>query len=277
MEYRIIADSCCDLTPELKEELSVTTVPLTMRLGSKEFRDDDNLDLPAFMAEMEACTDKIGSASPSPSAYQEAFEPGATNFAVTISSKLSGSYDSAMLGKQLAEEDGNADIHVFDCKSASAAETLLTIKIHELIKNNLSRDAIIDSINHFIKSMKTYFVLERYDNLQKNGRLNKITGKIISVLGVRLVMGADQNGDIALYQKARGESSMLEKMVALVENSGKKTDGEKMVISHCNNPGLAQRLADAVKERFHFAHIYLVPTGGLSSLYADNKGVVMAF
>ncbi|MFV0414257.1 MAG: DegV family protein, partial [Oscillospiraceae bacterium] len=235
------------------------------------------LNLPAFLEEMRSCTAKGGSSSPPPAAYPAAFAKAGPAFVVTLSSKLSGSYNSAVMGKQFAEENGSADVHIFDSKSACAGELLLAIKISRLIKQKLSRQAIVESINHLIDGMKTYFVLERYDNQQKNVRLNKINGKIISILGMRLIMGADQEGHIALYQKARGESSMLEKMVALVEKSGKNTKGEEMVISHCNNPGLAQRLAAAVTQQFCFAHIHIVPTGGLSSLYTDNGGVVMAF
>lgn len=277
MEYKIITDSCCDLTPELKKEMGIAVVPLTMRLGNKEFTDDETLNLPAFMKEMQSCTAKVGSSSPPPAAYQAAFAKAGPSFAVTLSSKLSGSYNSAIMGKQFAEEHGSANIHIFDSKSACAGELLLAIKLSRLIQQKLPGQAIIESINHFIAGMKTYFVLERYDNLQKNGRLNKITGKIISILGMRLVMGADPEGNIALYHRVRGESSMLEKMLSLIEKSGKKTEGEEMVISHCSNLSLAQRLAAAVAQQFCFAHIHIVPTGGLSSLYTDKGGVVMAF
>lgn len=225
MGFAIIADSCADLTPELKESYGITTVPLTMRLGDKEFLDDDTLDLPGFMAQMAGCTEKVGSASPPPSTYQDAFEKAGTAFAVTLSRKLSGSYDSAMMGKQFAEEMGAADVHVFDSKSGCAGETLVTVKIGELVRQNLSKEAIIEHANHFIDNMKTYFVLENYDNLQKNGRMSKVTCKLISILGMRLVMGTDGDGSIVLCHKARGENAMLEKMVDLVDESGKQTEG----------------------------------------------------
>lgn len=152
MEYRIIADSCADLTPELKEELGVATVPLTMRLGNKEFLDDGGLDLPAFMEEMQSCTEKVGSASPPPTTYQDAFVAAKNAFAVTLSSKLSGSYDSAVMGKRFAEELGTANVHVFDSKSASAGEVLVTMKVRELISQKLSREAIIEQGTKFINN-----------------------------------------------------------------------------------------------------------------------------
>ncbi len=125
--------------------------------------------------------------------------------------------------------------------------------------------------------MKTFFVLERYDNLQKNGRLNKLSGKIAHLLNIKLIMGADGEGSIALFDKPRGTAKMIEKLLSYIEKSGKDTAGENIVIAHCNNPALAERLADAIKNRFRFADIHVVPTGGVSSLYADEKGIIMAF
>ena len=277
MNYKIIVDSCCDMTPPLAERLGVTSVPLSMRLGEKEFIDDDALDLPGFMAEMKACTEKTGSASPSPFFYKEAMEAAKHAFVVTLSSQLSGSYTSAMLGKSHAEEDGTTDVHVFDSKSASAGEVLIAVKIRELLSDGIPKDQIISAVNSFIDGMKTYFVLERYDNLLKNGRLNKITGTIINILNVKLVMGSDGNGNIALFSKPRGTKQMIEKLLSLIKGSQKTTNGESMVISHCNNLPLAKQLSNAIKQQFDFKEIIIVPTKGLSSLYADDKGIVMAF
>lgn len=277
MTCKIIVDSCCDITPQLKDRLDLTSVPLTMNLGKREFTDNDSLDLTRFMAEMKACTEKVGSAAPPPVLYQEAIENARSSFVVTLSSQLSGSYASAVTGKTLAEENGGADTYIFDSKSASAGEVLVAVKIRELLLKGLPRHHIIQTVNRFIENMKTYFVLERYDNLQKNGRLNKITGKLIHLMNIKLVMGSDESGNIALYAKPRGINQMMEKLLSLIESSGKRTEGENLVISHCNNPGLAKRLETAIKQRYRFKEIFIVPTGGISSLYADDKGIVLAF
>jgi len=277
MEYKIIVDSCCDITPQLEERLGVISVPLTMMLGEKEFTDDENLDLPGFIAEMKACTEKVSSASPSPFAFQEVMEAVKHAFVVTISSQLSGSYSSAGLGKKHAEENGIIDVHVFDSKSASAGELLLAIKIREMLSKGMPKEQIIKAVNSFINGMKTYFVLERYDNLIKNGRLNKIAGKIINALNIKLIMGADGNGTIALFAKPRGTKQMIEKLMSFIGNREKPTTGETMVISHCNNSSLAKQLSDAVKKQFDFKEIIIVPTKGVISLYADDKGIVLAF
>ncbi len=277
MEYTIIADSCCDMTPQLRERLCLKSVPLTMMLGQKEFTDDDYLDISGFMAEMKACTKRVGSASPPPYLYQKSIESARHSFIVTLSSQLSGSYANAVACKTLAEENGETDTYVFDSKSASAGEVLIAVKIRELLLNGMSKDNIIKTVNHFIDSMKTYFVLERYDNLQKNGRLGKIKGKLISTLNIKLVMGADGSGNIKLYDKFRGEKQLVERLLSLIESSGKKTEGESLAISHCNNLDLAKSLGKAIELKYHFKEILILPTSGLSSLYTDDKGIVMAF
>lgn len=276
MEYRIIADSSCDLTPELRTEWGVTTVPFIMTLGEKSITDDDTLDLQGFIEEMNNCKERIGSASPSPLLYKEAFQGSHCSFAITLSSKLSGSYSSAMMGKSLAEEEC-ADVHVFDSKSATAGEVLVALKIRKMISSGIQKSEIISSIESFISGMKTYFALDSVDNLMKNGRLNKITGKLINVLHIRPIMGADGDGNIALFSHARGQNQVLEKLADTIEASGKDTKGESMVITHCNNPELAGKLMNIIKNRYNFKEILILQTKGLSSVYTSNKGIVMAF
>jgi len=279
MDYKIIVDSCCDMTPELAERLGVASVvPMTMMLGGKEFVDDERLDIPGFMDEMKACLERVSSAAPTPFAFMEAIGAAINSFVVTISSQLSASYANAELGKSLAEEEGTADVHVFDSKSASAGEVLVAIKLRELLTaNGISKDQIISSVNQFIDDMKTYFVLERYENLIKNGRLNKVTGKIVQILNVKLIMGSDGNGGIQLHAKPRGTQQMLDRLISLIRNSDKPTSGESMVICHCNNLPLATQLSNAIKRHFDFREIFIVPTRGAISLYADDKGIVLAF
>ena len=277
MDYKIIVDSGCDITPELAAELGVTSVALTMNLGEKEFTDDENLDMPGFMAEMKACRDKVGSASPTPFSFKEAMVSAGRAFVVTLSSQLSGTYASAALGKTYAEEEGAEDVHVFDSKSASAGELLVAIKIRELLTKKIPTDQIIKTVNSFIDNMKTYFVLEKYDNLIKSGRLNKITEKIITLLNVKLVMGSDGDGNIIMYGKPRGKTQMLDKLISLISESKKTTSGEKLILSHCNNLPLVKQLSEMIRQKFDFKEIIIVPTRGVASLYAYDEGIVMAF
>jgi DegV family protein with EDD domain len=278
MAHRIIVDSCCDVTPEISAEYDIISIPLTINLEDRVIVDDESLDMEQFMADMKNCKGKIGSGAPSPVLYKEAFIEARQSFAVTISSNLSASYSNAMIGKDMAlEEADDLDVHVFDSKSAAAGEVLVAVKIGQMIKEGKNKSAIVDHIENFISQMKTYFVLEIIDNLTKNGRIGKVKGKLISVLGIMPIMGSDGDGSIALFSHARGEKQIVEKLTELISKSGRDTYNGSLVISHCNNPGLAGKLIASIKERFHFKDIRVVPTKGISSLYANNKGLIMAF
>ncbi len=276
MEQRVVVDSCCDVTREFCQNFDITVVPLTITLGERSITDDENINLPQFMEDMKNCKSRIGSAAPAPALFKDAFLEAKTSYAVTLSSNLSGSYASAMLGREMACEEG-ADVHVFDSKSASAGEVLIALKTVEMIKAGIQKSEIIKSIESFIKQMKTYFVLENIDNLLKNGRMNKITGTLITVLGIKPIMGEDGDGNIALYSHARGEKQVIERLADTIKKSNRSFEGQSMVIAHCNNPGLAEKLMNEIKKRFPFKEIHIVPTRGISSVYANNKGIVMAF
>ena len=277
MIRKIIVDSCCDLTNELTEKLGVTYIPLTMMLGSKEFLDDENLDLKGFMTDMKACKEKVGSAAPSPHLFQDAIEKAKKSFVITLSEKLSGSYNSAVNGRDLAKESKDASAHVFDSKSAAAGEALIVIKLWELLQSGMKDSIVIQTVNKFIDDMKTYFLLENYDNLQKNGRMSKVVGSLATILNIKLLMGSDGNGSIALISKQRGINKAIDKIISLIKDSGRKIEGENLVISHCNNSDLAERLNETIRRLYNFKEIFIVPTKGISSLYADDKGVVLAF
>ena len=275
MKYALVADSCCDLTREMRDEWGVKSVPLTLTLGEESFIDDDTLDLPDFMARMHACKARVGSAAPAPGQYAEAFGKDDA-FAVTLSSSLSGSYASAMAGKEIAEEAG-ANVHVFDSRSAAAGEVLLILKIRKLIQEGLEKSDIVQRIENFINQMRTFFVLDNIDNLYKNGRLNRITATIISTLHIRPIMGADGDGNISLFSHVQGWKQVVRKLADTIQTDGRETEGQSLVITHCNNPTLAEELKAEIERRYRFSEILVLPTRGVSSLYANEKGVIMAF
>ena len=277
MEYNLIADSCCDLTDEMQSAFDAKMVPLTLLLGSREYIDDESLNVPEFIRTMQACTEKVGSAAPPPYLYEQAIRSSRlTSFIVTLSSRLSGSYNSAVAAMLEAERDGY-DVHVFDSKSAAAGEVLVALKIAEFAAKGLSQTEIIEKVESFIKEMQTFFVLDRVDNLLKNGRLGKIAGKLISVLNIKPVLGSDGDGNIVQYSKARGPKQIVLKLIEMIENTKIDTSERSLVIAHCNNIAAARELAEMAKQKFHFRDIVLVPTKGLSSLYADDKGIIISY
>jgi DegV family protein with EDD domain len=273
----IVADSSCDLTDELATELNVVTVPFTMTLEERSYSDDNELDLPSFMRAMKATTGRIGSAAPSPYLFKQAFERTAARFAITLSSKLSACHENAVLGAEMADVPVHEKPHIFDSMSASAGEVLVALKIRQLLREGLHHMEVVQRVEAFIASMKTYFVLENVDNLLKNGRLNKVAGKLTSLLNIKPILGSDGQGAIKLFGFSRNQNKAIAKMAALVVESGKSTEDESLVVTHCGNQALAERVVAAITQKSRFREALILPTRGLSSVYTDEQGVVMAF
>ncbi|MEI6580291.1 MAG: DegV family protein [Eubacteriales bacterium] len=279
MKYQLIVDSCCELTEDLKESLHAISIPLKMLIGDDEYVDDENLDIENFLNVLKDVKVLPKSSCPSPGDYADAFIKSDADyiFAVTLSSKLSGSYNSAMQGKAIAEEAGKK-VHIFDSKSASASELLISLKIKELIESGLNTDEIIAKTDEFIQGSKIFFVLEKNDNLVKNGRMNAFLGKALAALNIRLILGSDGDGNIKLVSKVRGGSAnAISELAQKIADSSGLTRGQTLVITHCQNPQAVKALVAKVKQTCSFKQIIIMPTGGLSSMYADIGGVLAAF
>lgn len=276
MDYKIVADSGCDLTPELKKALIVDMAPLSMTLGNETYVDNEALDVNNFMLKMKEYKGQPKSACPSPHDYMEKCDKERTNFIVTLSSKLSGSYDSANTAKGMLIEQG-IDSYVFDSKSASAGELLIVLKLIELINKGIEKLEIIKKIEDFIKRSRTFFVLEHLDNMVKNGRMSKVKGLIAGVLNIKLVLSADDNGEIALHAKARGAKNSIIKLAETIGDTCQDTKDRILAITHCNNIEQVNRLKEIVKEKYDFKEIIVAQTKGLTGMYANEGGVIIAF
>ena len=278
MTVKIIVDSGCDLNEEMKKTINIQVAPLTLQLGNKAFIDDDTMDIKNYIKEMSKCETSPKTACPSPDDYIKRYEGEESVFVVTLSSALSGSYNSAVLAKNMfMEELGSKFIHVFDSLSASVGETLVALKINELVKLNLENMDIVDKVTKYIKDMKTLFLLESLEHLAKAGRLNPIVAKVASVLSIKPIMGGDENGSIKLIEKAMGYKKAFRRFAELIGEEGKNLEEKILGIAHCNCLDRAIAFKEEVLKRYKFKAIIIVEMAGLSSTYADDGGIVIAF
>lgn len=200
----ILADSCCDLSPELLKKTQAKIAPLTITIDDTHYVDDGTVDIPPYLAAMKASKNPVRSACPSPDLYAEDIRATEGDcFIVTLSAKLSGSHNAASLGVQLAQEDmPEKKVHVFDSESASAGETYIALMIHDLIAAGKSFEQIVELVEEKIRSMHTLFVLDSLDNLVKNGRISRTVALLANVLSIRLLMSDDGHGAIKNISKA---------------------------------------------------------------------------
>jgi len=279
MKCKIIADSSCDLSKELIEKMHVELVPLTLQLRDRIYVDDASLDLESYLKEMKECPTPPKTACPTPGAFMESFvTESKVAFVVTLSSKLSGTYNAARLAREMFLEDHkDYFIHIFDSLSASSGETLIAMKIFELAKTLESPEELVRQVEEYIHSLKTIFLLDDVTHLAKNGRLNPIITKVASALSIKLILGDNGKGEIKLITEGFGYKRAFKKMITAIGNQDIKQEERTLVIAHCLVPERAQLCYDEVKAAYKFKDVVIVNTGGLSSTYADEGGLVIAF
>ncbi len=278
MDYKIVADSSCDLNEELKEKLNISLVRFNIDVDDKKFIDDENLDTMELIHAMKNSPNPVRTSCPSPGDFVEEYRKYDNIFAITISSQLSGTYNSAVLAKEMIkDEDLKKFIHVFDSKSASVGETLIALKVKELIDNKLSNIDIVEKVEKYIHEMKTFFVLESLDNLIKNGRITKTKALIANVLNLKPIMGEDGEGNIRLVENVRGTKKAFKRLVEIIGETGGKIEEKILAISHTNAEEKAENLKRDIKSRYNFKDIIVVKTAGLSSAYAYDGGIILAF
>ena len=277
MSYKVIVDSCGELTEEMKVSGCFETAALTIDVNGHHIVDDESFDQAQFLKWVAESPECPKSSCPSPERYMEAYRCEADHvYAVTLSSELSGSYNSAILGKNLyIEEYGEKDIYVFNSKSASIGETLIGLKIKECEDQGMSFEEVIEAVETYIETQHTYFVLESLDTLKKNGRLTGIKALVASALNIKPVMGSTPQGSIQQLGQTRGIKKALAKMIEQLLLDAGETKDKVLAISHCNCQERAESVKKAVLEKAQFKDVILVDTAGISSMYASDGGVIM--
>lgn len=277
MEFKIVVDSCGELTEPLKKDRRFESVALELQVDDYYITDDETFDQLDFLKKVRESKNCPKSSCPSPERYIKAFGEEAEHvYAVTLSSKLSGSYNSAVLAKNLYQEEyPDKQIYVFDSRSASVGETLIAMKVKELEEAGLPFEEVVEKTEAYIETMNTYFVLETLETLRKNGRLSNLKAFVASALNIKPVMGATPEGSICQLDQARGMMKALERMIKEMLSKTKDYESRVLAIAHCNCPERADTVKQKIEQLAKFKDIIIVNTAGVSSMYANDGGVIM--
>ncbi len=283
MKYKIIVDTSCDLEIGSNKLIDVKFIPFTIQIDEQSFKDTEKTQIEMIKL-MANSPYPAKTSCPSPNEFIEAFkgEDDEVIFVVTISSNLSGTYNSALLAKKIyLEEHNEKEIYIIDSKSAAAAETCITYYLMELLQNQQNTEGVevYKKVNSFVSETKTLFILDDLNNLMKNGRLNKVKGIIANLLHIKLILGEDGKGEITLYKKARGNKRAYKALLDSIEERavGINIEEKEIFISHCNALQKALDLKEMIKQRYNFKDIHILETNGLSTIYTSDGGVVVAF
>lgn len=278
MSFHIVCDSCTDLTEEDLKKGCYTLVPLTLLVDGEEIIDDETFDQADFLAKVAASKEAVKSACPAPESYMEAYFKADDIYVVTLSAELSGSYNSAVLGKNLYEEEnGTKNIHVVNSRGAATTQVLIARKLNEYASQGMPFEEVVDKIEEYTTSLRTYFVLETLEVLRKNGRLSRLSATIAGALNIKPVMIGTRDGVIQKAAQARGMKKALAKMVEHMGSEGRDLTRRQFVISHCNCYERAVYVKELIKKHLHAEDVDIVDTKGVSSLYACDGGIIVSY
>ena len=278
MSFHIVCDSCTDLTEEDLKKGCYTLVPLTLLVDGEEIIDDETFDQADFLAKVAASKESVKSACPAPESYMEAYSKADDIYVVTLSAELSGSYNSAVLGKNLYEEEnGTKNIHVVNSRGAATTQVLIARKLNEYASQGMPFEEVVDKIEEYTTSLRTYFVLETLEVLRKNGRLSRLSATIAGALNIKPVMIGTRDGVIQKAAQARGMKKALAKMVEHMGSEGRDLTRRQFVISHGNCYERAVYVKELIKKHLHAEDVDIVDTKGVSSLYACDGGIIVSY
>lgn len=278
MNYKVIVDSCGELLDEMKADPRFESAALTLEVDGESIVDDRTFNQAEFLRKVAASPNCPKSSCPSPEVYRSALDSGVAHaYAVTLSSELSGSYNSAMLARNMIlEKDPTRKVHIFNSRSASIGETLIARRIMECEALNMEFSEIVRTVEEYIESQITYFVLENLDTLRKNGRLSLVKAFVASALKIKPVMSANKDGVIYQVDQTRGMNKALVKMVDYIVKNAADSANRTLAISHCNCKERAEIVKEALLERILVKDVIVLDTAGVSTMYANEGGIIVA-
>ena len=278
MSYKIVVDSCCDLPVEYRKNPKFEVVPLILEIDGNVIVDDDTFDQADYLAKVAASENCAKTACPSPELYMNAYDCDADDvYVVTLSSKLSGSYNSALLGKDLFhEEKGDKNIHIIDSLSACCGEANIALKAMELAESGLSFNEVVIGVEKYRDEMATYFVLDSLDTLRKNGRLTGMKALVATTLNIKPVcIGA--KGEIMQKSQGIGIRKALVKMTDIVASEIENPEEKRLMITHVNCYERACVVRDLILKKVPFKEALIVDAAGVATTYAGDGGIVVTF
>ena len=176
----------------------------------------------------------------------------------------------------LEEESPERNVHVFNSCSAAGGEVLIALKIRELASTGMPFKRVVREVEQYIYQLQTLFVLESLENLRKNGRLTRVQSVVTGALRIKLFMGATPEGEICKLGQALSVKQTLGKLVDRIA-ADPDHKGRTVAISHCNNVERAFQVKQQIQEKCQAGQVLILDAGGITTVYANDGGIVVAY
>ncbi|MBQ1410966.1 MAG: DegV family EDD domain-containing protein [Oscillospiraceae bacterium] len=278
MIWHLVSDSSCDLfqLEGAGESFDFSTVPFAIQIGKHDFLDEQEMDIDAMLRENESSAEVAHTACPSLQTWLDQFSKPGPVLAFTISSALSGSYNSAVAAKQLLmETEPDKQIEIIDSRATGPELAILIRLARSLVEKRFSFENIAERLHEAADRTHIIFALKSYHNLIKNGRVSKLKALVAGHLGFWGIGVGDEAGEIAMRGKARGVKNMIRFLLNEIKETG--VAGKEIIISHCFNEEAALELKRGMQELFSGISVDILPTRGLDSFYAERGGLIIGY
>ena len=275
---KLITDGSCDLSQEIIDRSKVEIVDVMVSFGDKSYSTRTDITIPQFYEMMKDYNELPKTSCPSPNQFLDAFDCEEDNIIVLcLTSKLSGIYNSAVLAKNMYEEEnGNKKrIEIIDSTTGSIGQALLVSKISNMMDEDKSMDEIVNTIEKLKHEVVFYGALHTLENAIKGGRINALAGKIIGALNLKAIVHIS-DGLVKPIDKARGEKNSINKVIDYIKNNVHKTSGTKLAIGHANCPEKAMKIKEILESYHDFKEVYVMEVGPSMGVYTSEGAVLVA-
>lgn len=275
---KLITDGSCDLSQEIIDSSKVEIVDVMVSFGDKSYSTRTDITIPEFYEMMKDYNELPKTSCPSPNQFLDAFDCEEDNIIVLcLTSKLSGIYNSAVLAKNMYEEEnGNKKrIEIIDSTTGSIGQALLVSKVANMIDEDKSMDEIVNTIEKLKHEVVFYGALHTLENAIKGGRINALAGKIIGALNLKAIVHIS-DGLVKPMDKARGEKNSINKVIDYIKNNVHKTSGTKLAIGHANCPEKAMKIKEILESCHDFKEVYVMEVGPSMGVYTSEGAVLVA-
>lgn len=272
---QLVTDSSADLPKELLDEYDISVVPLVINIDGQEYLEGIDITPQEFYEKMMDAHELPHTSQPSPEAFATTFKALSEKgqiLCLTISSGLSGTYQSACIGKELSGQD----VTVFDTLAGSLGHGLQLIAAGKLVRQGLSLDKILKFLDEARKRNNILILLDTLENIIKGGRLSKIQGSIAKILDIKVLLeGID--GKVEVIEKVRGKGRFLPRAIEIIGERKRDFSDTVFGITHLNNFKDVMFLKEQIMKRYSPKDIIINYMGATMGTYAGKGGIIISF
>lgn len=272
---QIVTDSSCDLPEELIRNYNIRIVPLMVNIDDKNYREGIDITPQEFYERMAQCEKLPKTSQPAPGAFAEVFQNLSRFgqvFCLTISSKLSGTYRSACIGRDMSE----VDAVVFDTLAGSLGHGLQVLRASELALAGYNAKEVEAELDKYRRRMKILILLNTLENIVKGGRLSRIQGTIAKILNIRILLH-NVEGAVVLLEKVHGKKKFMDRVLQTIIDYSPDLKDQYIGITHFNNLTDAEFLAGKLREIYKPRDILINYMGSTMATYAGEGGIIISW